>query len=78
MKKELMDKILSEISKGIEEARKSIKKYEATIYADAADADYKTNPQAYKISKQKVTNKTKLQLRTAAGGGYAISIVEVK
>lgn len=54
------------------------KKYEATIYADAADADYKINPQAYKISKQKVTNKTKLQLRTAAGGGYAISIVEVK
>lgn len=54
------------------------KKYEATIYADAADADYKTNPQAYKISKQKVTNKSKLQLRTAAGGGYAISIVEVK
>ena len=54
------------------------KKYEATIYADAVDADYKTNPQAYKISKQKVTNKTKLQLRTAAGGGYAISIVEVK
>lgn len=54
------------------------KKYEAIIYADAANADYKTNPQAYKISKQKVTNKTKLQLRTAAGGGYAISIVEVK
>ena len=54
------------------------KKYEATIYADAADADYKTNPQAYKISKQKVTHKTKLNLKTAAGGGYAISIVEVK
>ncbi len=54
------------------------KKYEAIIYADAADADYKTNPQAYKISKQKVNNKTKLKLRTAAGGGYAISIVEVK
>jgi hypothetical protein len=54
------------------------KKYEATIYADAPNADYKTNPQAYKISKQKVTNKTKLQLFTAAGGGYAISIVEVK
>ncbi|WP_374541757.1 glycoside hydrolase family 97 protein [Flavobacterium sp.] len=54
------------------------KKYEATIYADADNADYKTNPQAYKISKQKVTNKTKLQLRTASGGGYAISIVEVK
>ena len=54
------------------------KKYEATIYADAADADFKTNPQAYKISKQKVTNKTNLKLKTAAGGGYAISIVEIK
>ena len=54
------------------------KKYEATIYADANDAHYKTNPQAYKITKQKVTNKTKLQLTTAAGGGYGISIVEVK
>ena len=54
------------------------KKYEATIYADAKDAHYKTNPQAYKITKQKVTNKTKLQLTTASGGGYGISIVEVK
>lgn len=54
------------------------KKYEATIYADAADAHYKTNPQAYKITKQKVTYKSKLQLTTASGGGYGISIVEVK
>lgn len=54
------------------------KKYKATIYADTSDADYKTNPQAYKISKQKVTHKTKLNLKTAAGGGYAISIIEVK
>lgn len=54
------------------------KKYEATIYADASDAHYKTNPQAYKITKQKVTNKTKLKMTTASGGGYGISIVEVK
>jgi hypothetical protein len=54
------------------------KKYEATIYADTADAHYKTNPQAYKITKQKVTYKSKLQLFTAPGGGYGISIVEVK
>ena len=54
------------------------KKYEATIYADAPNADYKTNPQAYKITKQKVTNTTKLQVFAAAGGGYAISIIEVK
>ncbi|WP_353147674.1 glycoside hydrolase family 97 protein [Flavobacterium sp.] len=54
------------------------KKYEATIYADASDAHYKTNPQAYKITKQKVTNKSKLKMIAAPGGGYGISIVEVK
>ena len=54
------------------------KKYEATIYADAPTTDYKTNPQAYKITKQKVTNKTTLQLKTAPGGGFGISIKEIK
>lgn len=54
------------------------KKYEATIYADAKDAHYKTNPQAYTIRKIKVTNKTKLAQFAAPGGGYAISIIETK
>ncbi len=52
------------------------KKYEATIYADAKDADYKTNPQAYKITKKSVTSKSTLKLTSASGGGYAISIFE--
>lgn len=51
------------------------KKYEATIYADAKDAHYKTNPQAYTITKRTVTAKTKLTLQAAPGGGYAISII---
>ena len=50
------------------------KKYEATIYADAPDAHYLTNPQAYTITKKKVTSKTNLKLNAAPGGGYAISI----
>ena len=54
------------------------KKYEATIYADAKDADYKTNPQAYKITKRTVTNRTTLKMTSAPGGGYAISIFEKK
>ena len=54
------------------------KKYEATIYADAKDAHYKTNPQAYTIRKIKVNNKSKLTQFAAPGGGYAISIIEVK
>ncbi|UNZ00134.1 glycoside hydrolase family 97 protein [Zhouia spongiae] len=52
------------------------KKYTATIYADAKDAHYKTNPQAYTISTKKVTGKSKLSLDSAPGGGYAISIIE--
>jgi hypothetical protein len=54
------------------------KKYVATIYADAKDAHYKTNPQAYTIRKMTVTNKSKLAQLSAPGGGYAISIVEIK
>ncbi|MFV8338610.1 glycoside hydrolase family 97 protein [Flavobacterium sp. LB3P21] len=54
------------------------KKYEATIYADAKDAHYKTNPQAYTIRKMMVTNKSKLAQLSAPGGGYAVSIVEIK
>jgi hypothetical protein len=54
------------------------KKYEAVVYADAKDAHFKTNPQAYVIKKMVVTHKTKLSQLTAPGGGYAISIVEKK
>ncbi|CAM3964321.1 glycoside hydrolase family 97 protein [Flavobacterium weaverense] len=54
------------------------KNYTATIYADAKDAHFKTNPQAYTIKKIKVTNKTKLSQLSAPGGGYAISIIENK
>jgi hypothetical protein len=54
------------------------KKYTATIYADAKDAHYKTNPQAYTIKKMAVTNKSKLSQLSAPGGGYAISIIETK
>jgi len=52
------------------------KKYTATIYADGKDADYKTNPQAYTVRKIQVTNTSKLSQLSAAGGGYAISIIE--
>jgi len=53
------------------------KQYLATIYADSSDASYKTNPQAYTISKVLVTNKSALKQKCAPGGGYAISIIEI-
>jgi len=54
------------------------KKYQAIIYADAADADYAKNPAAYIISKQTVDSKTVLNLKLAPGGGCAISLMPVK
>jgi hypothetical protein len=51
------------------------KTYVATIYADAKDAHYEKNPQAYAIRKVNVTSKTKLTQYCAPGGGYAISLV---
>ncbi len=53
------------------------RKYEAIIYADAPDAHYMDNPQAYTITRKTVTSKTKLKLKAAPGGGFAISIKPV-
>ncbi len=53
------------------------KKYIATVYADAKEAHYEHNPQAYTIRKGIVTDKSKLMLKAAPGGGYAISLIEV-
>ena len=49
------------------------KRYEAVIYADAPDADYRTNPQAYRITRRKVRSTDVLKMHLAAGGGFAIS-----
>ena len=54
------------------------KKYTATIYKDAPDADWKEKPEAYVIEKVTVDRKTKLAVKLAAGGGAAISIMEKK
>ncbi len=47
--------------------------YTAKIYADAADADYQTNPQAYTIYTKDVTSEDTLSIDCARGGGFAIS-----
>ena len=53
-------------------------KYEATIYADAKDANGLAgegyNPQAYTITKKNVTSKSTLKVRMAPCGGFAVSI----
>ena len=52
------------------------KTYVATVYADAEDADYRENPQAYRIWKQDVTSEDVLSMNMARGGGFAVSFVE--
>jgi hypothetical protein len=52
------------------------KKYIATIYADAKNASWDKNPQAYSIKTVKVNSKSTLKQYIAPGGGFAISIKE--
>ena len=54
------------------------KKYKAIIYEDAKDADWKNNPIAYQIKTIVVTNKSKINLNLAPGGGTAISFEPIQ
>lgn len=54
------------------------KVYLATIYADGEDASYQVNRQSYTIRKVILNKKSKLTQKSAPGGGFAISIIEVK
>ena len=54
------------------------KEYIATIYKDAPDTHFKTNPTAYEIEKMEVNNTSELKLKLAPGGGAAISIMPVE
>ncbi|MCF0201938.1 MAG: glycoside hydrolase family 97 protein [Bacteroidaceae bacterium] len=53
-------------------------RYEAAIYQDAPDAHYEKNPKAYKITKKVIKKGTKLTIKQAPGGGFAISLFPQK
>ena len=52
------------------------KEYVATLYADGKEADYEKNPTSYQIKKGIVTNKTKMSVKLARSGGFALSLIE--
>ena len=49
--------------------------YRAVIYADASDADWKTNPTSFTIEKKEVKKGDNYQIKLAPGGGQAISFI---
>ena len=53
-------------------------RYEAVLYADAPEADYETAPQAYTINRSEVTAADSFTVRMARGGGFALSLREIK
>lgn len=53
------------------------KQYRASIYKDAANAHYQTNPAAYAIEHRAVTRADTLTIALAPGGGVAISLTPV-
>ncbi len=48
--------------------------YTATIYRDAEDAHWQSNPEAYVIEHQQVTIQTSLTINMAPGGGFVVRI----
>ena len=54
------------------------RRYEAQIYRDAPQADYRTHPIAYEIKRQPVSAKDQLTLKLAPGGGTAIRFKAVE
>lgn len=50
-------------------------KYVAIIYADGENADWKSNPESYKVEKFIVDDGSVLKLKLANGGGAAVSLV---
>jgi alpha-glucosidase len=53
------------------------RRYEAQIYRDGDDADYRTNPRSIVIEKRVVTSKDRLAERIAPGGGTAVRFVPI-
>jgi glucan 1,4-alpha-glucosidase len=53
------------------------KKYQVTIYEDGKDASWNVNPKSYVIKTMQVTNKSKIKLHLAPGGGTAISFLPI-
>ena len=51
------------------------KKYNCTIYADAKNAHYDHNPQAYVITHKTVKRGDVLKINQASGGGFAVSLM---
>lgn len=51
--------------------------YNAAIYADGADADWKDNPTSYRIMYKKVKAGDVLKVQMASGGGQAVSFIPV-
>ena len=50
-------------------------RYTATVYGDAPDAHWDTNPTAYEINTCSVTSEDTLTLRLAPGGGAAVTFL---
>ena len=48
--------------------------YRSTIYRDGEDADWQVNPESYTIEEQAVTRDSKITIRLAPGGGFAIRL----
>jgi hypothetical protein len=52
------------------------KTYHATLYKDGPNAHWNDNPEEYEIEELELTKQSNLEVKLAAGGGFALSIME--
>ncbi|MGM9752602.1 MAG: glycoside hydrolase family 97 protein [Candidatus Cryptobacteroides sp.] len=52
--------------------------YKVTVYADAPDAHYEHNPQAYIVRSYELSRADALRIKAAPGGGFAVEIEPVE
>jgi len=51
------------------------KNYKLKLFSDSSDTHWKDNPMEYEISNQEIDSNSKLELRMAPGGGFAMEII---
>ena len=51
------------------------KNYKLNLFSDSSDTHWRENPMEYEISNQEIDFNSKLELRMAPGGGFAMEII---
>jgi hypothetical protein len=58
----------------LQEKINTLKNYKLDLFSDSLNTHWKDNPMEYEISNEEIDSNSKLELRMAPGGGFAMEI----